>query len=285
MNLGAVAESVVATAGVAILHATVLAAFTKVVCRVGGRRIPPSLAAVLWTIVLVKLFVPPVLPGEFTLSGGLSSVAINSDPNALTSWEWIASRGKSSSASSLSPGATAPGSPIAVVLLALYLAGFLMVVPKSLSGSIRTWRRVRALPRAPREVVDEVGSLARRIGLRRAPEVLTSAADTSPFVAGIGKPVLVVPQSILEATLPISREPLLLHELAHLRRGDLWVRLLQNAARLVYYFWPPVWWEVWESCPAPIWVISTRFLRRFMAARPISPVRTWRIRRRCFCQP
>lgn len=242
MNVPSLASSIVQTAGVALLHATVLALATGVFLRLTGRRIRPSLQAVLWTIVLVKLFVPPVLPGELTLSRGLSAVVSPALPGpapppairALPA-EWVA-------VLALPAEPAGPPSPIPLVLFAAYLIGFLIVVPRSLVRSFRTWRRVRDLPRAPGEVAEEVSSLARRIGLRRAPEVLTSLADSSPFVAGIARPVLVLPRSVLEATSPMTREPLVLHELAHLSRRDLWVRLLQNAARLVYYFWPPVWW-------------------------------------------
>ena len=41
---------------------------------------------------------------------------------------------------------------------------------------------------------------------------------------------------------PSVRPALIVHELAHIRRGDLWVRGLQNVARVLFFFWPPVWW-------------------------------------------
>jgi Ca2+-binding EF-hand superfamily protein len=98
------------------------------------------------------------------------------------------------------------------------------------------------LPAGPEDVAGEVRSLARRIGLRRAPSVRTSPDATTPFVAGLLRPVLVLPVCVLERTNPQSREPLLLHELAHLRRGDLVTRSIQNVGRYLFFFWPPVWW-------------------------------------------
>ena len=245
----ATASEIVSLAATTLLHATALAVVARVVCSVFGRRIRPSLQAAIWTVVLVKFFVPPVLPGEISLSGWLSPTVspvaathILPRPGGATALEDLVSTG-SARGRPHSPArpARVPGR-LSQVLLLLYGFAFLVIVPRSLAGSLRTWRRVRRLPPAPEDVAEEVRSLARRIGLRRAPTLLTSDEATTPFVAGLRRPVLVLPVSVLERTDARSREPLLLHELAHLRRGDLVARSLQNAARLLFFFWPPVWW-------------------------------------------
>lgn len=240
--------SVVATL---LLHGTALALFAWALDRTLLRRVRPAFRAALWTVVLLKFFVPPVLPVPASMSAWLpDAVAAAPDtepvPNAaherLLAADSPVADSEPAPPESASVPVAAEGGPVAPVLLVLYVIAFLVVVPRSLSSSYRTWRRVRILPGAPPDVVEEVRSLARRIGLRRAPEVLTSPGGTSPFVAGIGRPLLVLPASLLERSDPRSREPLVLHELAHLRRGDLVVRLVQNSARLVFFFWPPVWW-------------------------------------------
>jgi len=245
------AAGIVSLALTTLLHATALALVARVVCSLFGRRIRPSLQAAIWTVVLLKFFVPPVLPGEISLSGGIrnalraggSAARIKPEPPLLRespAFLFPVRTVPPSSATPRSIGAVPGG--VADVLLLLYGFAFLVFVPRSLAVSYRTWRRVRRLPAATGEVAFEVRSLARRIGLRRAPSVRTSADATTPFVAGFLRPVLVLPLSVLERTDTRSREPLLLHELAHLRRGDLVTRSLQNAARLLFFFWPPVWW-------------------------------------------
>ena len=249
-TLPSAATGIVSLAVTTLLHATALALLARVVCSLFGRWIRPSLQAAIWTVVLLKFFVPPVLPGEISLSGGIRNVL---RAGSATRIEAQAPPSRESPAflfpvrSAPAPSATprpvrvVPGG-VADVLLFLYGFAFLVFVPRSLAVSHRTWRRVLRLPAAPEDVAIEVRSLARRIGLRRAPSVRTSEDATTPFVAGFLRPVLVLPVSVLERTDARSREPLLLHELAHLRRGDLVTRSLQNAARLLLFFWPPVWW-------------------------------------------
>jgi beta-lactamase regulating signal transducer with metallopeptidase domain len=247
------AFAVVATAAATLLHGTALAILTKGACRLAGRRIRPSLQAALWTLVLLKFFLPPTLPGVVTFSGWLSNVfstpsSAPMEPGvALTDLVLVPAPAEDPGRIPVPPPLQEPSRSVAagrigLLLLGAYLVGFLFVAPRSLLGWHRTWRRVRSLPRGPSGLVEEVGVLARRIGLRRAPEVYVCPDDSSPFVAGVRRPVLVLPRSLLESTTPAAREPLVLHELAHVRRGDLVVRLLQNVARLLFYFWPPVWW-------------------------------------------
>lgn len=245
------AGPLVAVVATILLHGTALALLAWALDRTVLRRVRPAFRAALWTVVLLKFFVPPVLPIPASMSAWLpgtvpAAPAAAPAPNAALE-RFLAADPAVLGAELVTPGsasvpAAAEGSPIAVLLVTLYGIAFLVVVPRSLSSSYRTWRRVRSLPGAPPDVVEEVRSLARRIGLRRAPDVFTSPGGTSPFVAGIGRPVLVLPATLLERSDSRSREPLVLHELAHLRRGDLVVRLVQNSARLVFFFWPPVWW-------------------------------------------
>lgn len=62
-----------------------------------------------------------------------------------------------------------------------------------------------------------------------------SAAVSSPLVTGIFHPVILLPEQPLE---PESLKCLLLHELNHIRRGDLWVRLASMAALTLHWYNP-----------------------------------------------
>src|SRR5258705_12731273 len=65
---------------------------------------------------------------------------------------------------------------------------------------------------------------------------------TSPAVVGIVCPTLIFPLSLV-TTLPMQQiELILLHELAHIRRGDYVVNLLQLVAESILFFNPAVWW-------------------------------------------
>jgi beta-lactamase regulating signal transducer with metallopeptidase domain len=78
-------------------------------------------------------------------------------------------------------------------------------------------------------------SVKRKLGLK------ISANATSPAVCGLFRPVILVPQN-LASSLPAGQlRAVLLHELAHLRRGDLFVNLAQTILQIVYFYNPLVW--------------------------------------------
>ena len=78
-------------------------------------------------------------------------------------------------------------------------------------------------------------SVKRKLGLK------ISANATSPAVCGLFKPVILVPQN-LASSLPAGQlRAVLLHELAHIRRGDLFVNLAQTVLQIVYFYNPLLW--------------------------------------------
>jgi beta-lactamase regulating signal transducer with metallopeptidase domain len=88
------------------------------------------------------------------------------------------------------------------------------------------------------EMLDEC---RRRMGIRQSVELRLSGNKVSPAVCGLFKPVILVPAALLRK---LSREKLkavLIHELAHIKRGDAWVHMLQTILQIVYFYNPLVW--------------------------------------------
>lgn len=78
--------------------------------------------------------------------------------------------------------------------------------------------------------------LSRKLGLRRRPRLRVSSAITSPLVAGWVRPVILWP-----ARSAFTREETslaLAHELAHLKRGDLWLACIPAIAQCLFFFHP-----------------------------------------------
>jgi beta-lactamase regulating signal transducer with metallopeptidase domain len=63
-----------------------------------------------------------------------------------------------------------------------------------------------------------------------------------PAAIGFFKPMIVIPLWALRELTPAELNVVLLHEFAHLRRGDAWTNLLQKIVRAVFLFHPAVWW-------------------------------------------
>ncbi|MCA9072553.1 MAG: M56 family metallopeptidase, partial [Planctomycetaceae bacterium] len=82
-----------------------------------------------------------------------------------------------------------------------------------------------------------------RLGIRRSVGLIISKSRIGPAVLGILRPTILIPSRIIEGKTPADLEPILAHELIHVRRGDLWVGWLQVLVQSVWWFHPLVWWS------------------------------------------
>jgi beta-lactamase regulating signal transducer with metallopeptidase domain len=120
---------------------------------------------------------------------------------------------------------------LGVLVLSLrYLGGWAVVQRLKRSGT-----RAEACQR----IVDR---LCRELRVSRAVRVCESALVEVPTVIGWLKPVILIPASALVGLAPAQVEALLAHELAHVRRLDYLVNLLQTAAETLLFYHPAVWW-------------------------------------------
>lgn len=93
---------------------------------------------------------------------------------------------------------------------------------------------------------DKLNELARRAAipayvLRHLRLGLSSALE-SPVTAGCWRPVVILPAALLSG-MPVELiEALLAHEVAHIKRMDYLVNLLQSAIEIILFYHPAVWW-------------------------------------------
>lgn len=72
--------------------------------------------------------------------------------------------------------------------------------------------------------------------------VATSGSLRVPAAIGFWRRMIVLPAWTLRELPPADLNVILLHEFAHLRRGDDWTNLIQKIVRAVFFFHPAVWW-------------------------------------------
>jgi beta-lactamase regulating signal transducer with metallopeptidase domain len=127
-------------------------------------------------------------------------------------------------------------------LLLLWLAGIV-------GFGICLWRKLRHVRRVQRTckpVADPVllqcgSELAQSFRLRSAPTLLVSDAAASPLLMRILRPVIVLPSTLASAASPHHLRLMLAHEMAHLRRFDLWWAWLAVAGEGLFFFHPLLW--------------------------------------------
>src|SRR5450432_3623227 len=108
-------------------------------------------------------------------------------------------------------------------------------------AAARRLRRV-GVCRAPDAWQLRCNSLGRRLRLARPAVLLESCLGDVPAVIGLLRPVVLVPVGML-AGLPVEYvESILIHELAHIRRHDYLVNLLQSFIEGLLFYHPAVWW-------------------------------------------
>jgi len=82
---------------------------------------------------------------------------------------------------------------------------------------------------------------ADRLGIRRRVALKLSAAAATPAVCGLFRPVILLPAALVSRLSAAQMEAVLLHELAHVRRGDPWVNYGQALLQIFYFYNPLLW--------------------------------------------
>jgi beta-lactamase regulating signal transducer with metallopeptidase domain len=87
-----------------------------------------------------------------------------------------------------------------------------------------------------------VQQMVDRLGIKQKIALLESGIAKVPMVIGHLKPVILIPMGLLTALTTAEVEAILMHELAHIRRRDYLVNLLQSLVEIVFFFNPAVLW-------------------------------------------
>lgn len=106
----------------------------------------------------------------------------------------------------------------------------------------------------PRDWQSRWSDLVQRMGVQKPVEFLASQLVVEPATFGHFKPVVLFPVALFTQLEPAQVEALLLHELAHIKRRDFLVNLLQSLLESLFFYHPGIWWmskairELREEC-------------------------------------
>ena len=234
--------------------ATALAVAVALAGRVIRR---PAIVHAMWVFVLLELVSPPifdvgVLPRPELRSPTEQPSALAIEPAAIGSVPRIADH-----------AAEATGAGPADLGILLWLGGLVFVLFVAGRRCRRFQRLVRRTETVSPALQAEAAALASRIGLRRCPRIRLVPARVSPMVwFRPGSLSVLVPSRLLDRLSRPEREALLVHELAHVRRRDHWVRYFELLVGSIFWWHPVAWWarrslRRWEERCCDGWVLRT----------------------------
>jgi len=151
--------------------------------------------------------------------------------------------GLASATRDLAPGWSSRLDAALPTIVLLWAAGAGALSLRMIAGLL--WiARLRATPQRPmqREWQARLDALVQRFGLRRPVALRIIESLSSPVSAGWFRPVVLLPAGLLTRMPADLVEALLAHELAHIRRHDYLINLLQNLAEALLFYHPVTWW-------------------------------------------
>ena len=127
-------------------------------------------------------------------------------------------------------------------VLPLWAVGVLLFSLRLVSAGVHVRRLERRSEPADDAIFQMAAFVARRLGIERPVRVLVASIADGPATLGWLRPVILLPPAALMGITSAQLEALLAHELAHIRRHDYLVNVVQMVLETVFFYHPAVWW-------------------------------------------
>lgn len=129
------------------------------------------------------------------------------------------------------------------LFVGVWLLGMLLMMLRFLGGYalVRRYRSQRVKP-VPGDWNKRFRELAARVRVSRNVRLMESALVKVPMAIGWLKPVVLLPLGVLNGVPAAQMEAILAHELAHIKRRDYLMNLMQSLLEAVFFYHPAVWW-------------------------------------------
>lgn len=204
----------------------------------------PQVRYALWALVFIKLIIPPTwymptsivswlqpqVEEQITVQVGTTSEAVN-DQNALL----IQNEEK---------GAVPETVSWKTWLLSGWISGMFvfsfLLIRKVIQFRNRRTQEKEDVPEWFNKLMEKTAS---KLKLRKIPAVVFSKDIKSPAVCGLIKHSLILPEGYMEKLSKEQAEHVLIHELCHLKRGDLLVHWFCILTQIAYWFNPLLIWS------------------------------------------
>lgn len=125
-------------------------------------------------------------------------------------------------------------------LMLIWTFGVLTLASRIIWQGVSLSRRLRKTAPGDADLVERVRAAGAKLGMTRIPEVRVIDLDVSPFVCGLWRSRLFVPNGLAQSFTAEQLDLVLLHELAHVRRQDLIWGWIPEIGKILFFFHPVV---------------------------------------------
>ena len=126
--------------------------------------------------------------------------------------------------------------------LVIWMVGVVVLSMRLLMGFVGVYRWRHHLEPLPERLVQRIVSLSEGLGMRGFSGVFISPTVLQAMAVGYIRPMVLLPAAMVTQMQPEMLEAVIAHELAHIRRLDLWVNLAQRVTETLLFYHPAVWW-------------------------------------------
>ena len=132
--------------------------------------------------------------------------------------------------------------PLATWAAALYLIGVVLMLLRLVRAIVRANRlAVQGSVLTDGPAFQMLQRLVDQWSMKVTPTLRLAEDVVAPKVVGVLRSTILLPTSALSGLSPEPLEMILAHELAHVRRHDMWVNLFQRIAEAILFFNPALW--------------------------------------------
>ncbi len=127
-------------------------------------------------------------------------------------------------------------------VLVIWMVGVIVLSVRLVMGFVGVYRWRHHLEPLPERLAQRIASLSDGLGMRNFSCVFISPAVLQAMAVGYLRPMVLLPAAMVTQMQPEMLEAVIAHELAHIRRLDLWVNLAQRVTETLLFYHPAVWW-------------------------------------------
>jgi len=253
-----------------LLQSSVLIVLLLLLDLVLRRRVRAVVRYAVWLLVFVKLLLPPALalptgiayywphhtaalpatPESVTVKmapvSGVREIESQPAPGVARTAEANPAGDVDALAPATVPGATRTLAAQAAIVwqswvFLAWFGGLLALGICLMRRFLYVGRLTRAGTAAPASSEEIAAECAALLGLRRCPQVRLSEDVSGPVVCGLLQPVVLMPAMFPHRVNEERLRTVLVHELAHIKRADLWVNFVQTLLLIAYFYHPLLW--------------------------------------------